>query len=62
MPIFGSLVWHDPREGIVAVLMTQQSSAPLMNDFGNAVMQSIIQSRPALKAGPLQPDRTTTGR
>jgi CubicO group peptidase (beta-lactamase class C family) len=43
---FGTLVWHDPREGIVAVLATQQSSAALQNDFGNAVMQAITASRP----------------
>jgi CubicO group peptidase (beta-lactamase class C family) len=43
---FGTIVWHDPREGIVAVLMTQQSSAALQNDFGNAVMQAIVESRP----------------
>jgi CubicO group peptidase (beta-lactamase class C family) len=44
---FGTIVWHDPREGIVAVLATQQSSAALQNDFGNAVMQAITSSRPA---------------
>ncbi len=44
---FGTMVWHDPREGIVAVLATQQSSAALQNDFGNAVMQAITASRPA---------------
>jgi CubicO group peptidase (beta-lactamase class C family) len=43
---FGSIVWHDPREGIVAVMMTQQSNAQLMSDFGNAVMQAITESRP----------------
>ena len=46
---FGTMVWHDPREGIVAVLATQQSSAALQNDFGNAVMQAITSSRPAAK-------------
>ena len=44
---FGTIVWHDPREGIVAVLATQQSSPALQNDFGNAVMQAITVSRPA---------------
>jgi CubicO group peptidase (beta-lactamase class C family) len=44
---FGTITWHDPREGIVAVLATQQSSAALQNDFGNAVMQAITSSRPA---------------
>ncbi len=44
---FGTMSWHDPREGIVAVLATQQSSAALQNDFGNAVMQAITASRPA---------------
>jgi CubicO group peptidase (beta-lactamase class C family) len=44
---FGTIVWHDPREGIVAVLATQQSSAALQNDFGNAVMAAITSSRPA---------------
>jgi CubicO group peptidase (beta-lactamase class C family) len=44
---FGTIVWHDPREGIVAVLATQQSSAALQNDFGAMVMQAITQSRPA---------------
>jgi CubicO group peptidase (beta-lactamase class C family) len=44
---FGTMAWHDPREGIVAVLATQQSSAALQNDFGNAVMQAITASRPA---------------
>ncbi|HXC58630.1 MAG TPA: serine hydrolase domain-containing protein [Steroidobacteraceae bacterium] len=44
---FGTIVWHDPREGIVAVLMTQQSVPALQNDFGNAVMQAITSSRPA---------------
>jgi CubicO group peptidase (beta-lactamase class C family) len=43
---FGTMAWHDPREGIVAVLATQQSSAALQNDFGNAVMQAITVSRP----------------
>jgi CubicO group peptidase (beta-lactamase class C family) len=43
---FGTIVWHDPREGIVAVLATQQSSSALQNDFGNAVMQAITASRP----------------
>jgi CubicO group peptidase (beta-lactamase class C family) len=44
---FGSITWNDPREGIVAVLMTQQSSAQLQNDFGNAVLQAITDSKPA---------------
>jgi CubicO group peptidase (beta-lactamase class C family) len=44
---FGTIVWHDPREGIVGVLMTQQSNAALQSDFGNAVMQAITVSRPA---------------
>jgi CubicO group peptidase (beta-lactamase class C family) len=44
---FGTIAWHDPREGIVAVLVTQQSSAALQNDFGNAVMQAITSSRSA---------------
>jgi len=44
---FGTMVWHDPREGIVAVLATQQSSAALQNDFGAMVMQAITTSRPA---------------
>jgi len=44
---FGTILWSDPREGIVAVLMTHQSVPQLQNDFGNAVMQAIIQSRPA---------------
>lgn len=44
---FGTMVWHDPREGIVAVLATQQSSAALQNDFGNTVMQAITASRSA---------------
>ena len=44
---FGTIVWHDPREGIVAVLVTQQSVPALQNDFGNAVMQAITTSRPA---------------
>jgi CubicO group peptidase (beta-lactamase class C family) len=43
---FGTIVWHDPREGIVGVLMTQQSNPALQSDFGNAVMQAITQSRP----------------
>lgn len=43
---FGTIVWHDPREGIVAVLATQQSNAALQADFGNAVMQAITASRP----------------
>jgi CubicO group peptidase (beta-lactamase class C family) len=41
---FGSITWSDPREGIVAVLMTQQSNAQLMSDYGNAVMQAIVKS------------------
>jgi len=44
---FGTIVWSDPREGIVAVLMTHQSVPQLQSDFGNAVMQAIVQSRPA---------------
>ena len=44
---FGTILWSDPREGIVAVLMTHQSVPQLQNDFGSAVMQAIIQSRPA---------------
>jgi CubicO group peptidase (beta-lactamase class C family) len=44
---FGTILWSDPREGIVAVLMTHQSVPQLQNDFGNAVMQAITQSRPA---------------
>ena len=43
---FGTIVWSDPREGIVAVMMTHQSVPQLQNDFGNAVMQAIVQSRP----------------
>ena len=44
---FGTILWSDPREGIVALLMTHQSVPQLQSDFGNAVMQAIIQSRPA---------------
>jgi CubicO group peptidase (beta-lactamase class C family) len=44
---FGTIAWHDPREGIVAVLATQQSSAALQSDFGAMVMQAIVASRPA---------------
>lgn len=44
---FGTIVWHDPREGIVAVLATHQSVPQLQADFGSAVMQAIVDSRPA---------------
>jgi CubicO group peptidase (beta-lactamase class C family) len=44
---FGTISWHDPREGLVAVLMVQQSSAPLRADFANAVLQAVTESAPA---------------
>jgi len=43
---YGTISWNDPREGIVAVLMVQQSSQPLRADFANAVMQAITESAP----------------
>ena len=42
--IFGTLVWIDPREKLVMILMIQSASAnnSLRRDFENAVMQSIV--------------------
>jgi CubicO group peptidase (beta-lactamase class C family) len=40
---FGTHFWVDPKEKVVAVLMTQTSTAGLNVDFENAVMQSIVQ-------------------
>ena len=43
---FGTISWNDPREGIAAVLMLQQSVPAVQNDFGTLVMQAIVESRP----------------
>ena len=39
---FGTHFWVDPKEGIVAVLMTQGGSIELTADFETAVMQAVI--------------------
>jgi CubicO group peptidase (beta-lactamase class C family) len=44
---YGTISWNDPREGIAAVLMLQQSVPAVQADFGAAVMQAIVASRPA---------------
>ncbi len=44
---YGTISWNDPREGITAVLMLQQSVPAVQADFGAAVMQAIVASRPA---------------
>jgi len=44
---YGTISWNDPREGIAAVLMLQQSVPAVQADFGAAVMQAIVTSRPA---------------
>jgi CubicO group peptidase (beta-lactamase class C family) len=44
---YGTLTWHDPREQIVGVLMVQQNNPQVQADFGNAVMQAIVESNPS---------------
>lgn len=39
---FGTYFWVDRQEGIVGVIMVQQSVAQLRTDFQNAVMQAIV--------------------
>jgi CubicO group peptidase (beta-lactamase class C family) len=41
---YGTHFWVDPKEKIVAVLMTQTSTPGLNVDFENAVMQTIVES------------------
>jgi len=41
---YGTHFWVDPKEKVVAVLMTQTSTTGLNVDFENAVMQAIIES------------------
>jgi CubicO group peptidase (beta-lactamase class C family) len=41
---YGTHFWVDPKEKIVAVLMTQTSTTGLNVDFENAVMQAIVES------------------
>ena len=42
---FGTLVWIDPKEKLVMILMIQSAPAnnSLRRDFENAVMQSIVR-------------------
>jgi CubicO group peptidase (beta-lactamase class C family) len=40
---FGTHFWVDPKEKVVAILMTQTSTPGLNVDFENAAMQSIVQ-------------------
>jgi CubicO group peptidase (beta-lactamase class C family) len=40
---FGTHFWVDRKEQLVGLLMVQESNGPLMRDFENAVMQSIIE-------------------
>jgi CubicO group peptidase (beta-lactamase class C family) len=40
---FGTHFWVDPKEKVVAVLMTQTSTPGLNVDFENAVMQTIVE-------------------
>lgn len=41
---YGTHFWVDPKEKLVAVLMTQTSTPGVNADFENAVMQSIVES------------------
>jgi CubicO group peptidase (beta-lactamase class C family) len=40
---FGTHFWVDPKENLIGVLMVQTSSAEIMRDFENAVMQAIVE-------------------
>ena len=40
---FGTHFWVDPKEKVVAVLMTQTSNPEVNRDFENAVMQAIVE-------------------
>jgi len=40
---FGTHFWVDPKERVVAVLMTQTSNPGFTTDFENAVMQTIVE-------------------
>lgn len=39
---YGTRFWIDPKEKIVAVLMTQTPSQPLTRDWDNAVMYALV--------------------
>jgi CubicO group peptidase (beta-lactamase class C family) len=41
---YGTHFWVDPKEKVVAVLMTQTSTTGLNVDFEDAVMQTIVES------------------
>jgi CubicO group peptidase (beta-lactamase class C family) len=41
---YGTHFWVDPKEQVVAVLMTQTSTPGLNVDFEDAVMQTIVES------------------
>jgi len=40
---FGTHFWVDPKEEVVAILMTQTGGREVTNDFETAVMQAIVE-------------------
>ncbi len=40
---FGTLVWMDPKEKMVRIIMMQTQTPQLQRDFENAVMQAIVE-------------------
>ena len=43
MGAYGTLVWINPKEKLVALIMIQTNNAQVQRDFENAVMQAIVE-------------------
>jgi CubicO group peptidase (beta-lactamase class C family) len=39
---YGTHFWVDPRQNLVAVVMTQTSNQEFLRDFENLVMQAVV--------------------
>jgi CubicO group peptidase (beta-lactamase class C family) len=49
--LFGTRFWVDPKENLIAVVMTQTSNGEFLNDFENMVMQSVVGRSLPARAG-----------